>query len=63
MLLFVYQPSDWLKVLKLLDIEIVAFCKKVGINRRTFYHCVKKNNANIEMVLDFTAVGLWQKKP
>jgi len=55
MFLFLYQPKDWLKITKLLNVKIIDLCKNLNISRRNFYNCVKKNNANLEIVLDFTA--------
>ena len=55
MFLFIYQPKDWLKITKLLNVKIIDLCKNLNISRRNFYNSVKKNNANLETVLDFTA--------
>ena len=55
MFLFIYQPKDWLKITKLLNVKIIDLCKNLNISRRNFYNCVKQNNANLETVLDFTA--------
>ena len=55
MFLFIYQPKDWLKITKLLNIKIFDLCKHIKISRRNFYHSINKNNCNIETSIDFTA--------
>jgi hypothetical protein len=51
MFLFIYQPKDWLKITKLLNIKIFDLCKHI----KNFYHSINKNNCNIETSIDFTA--------
>jgi len=55
MFLFIYQPKDWLKITKLLNIQIIDLCKYLKISRRNFYNSIKKNNCNLETAIDLTA--------